>query len=281
MKKEEIQQRVLQNGKPLDLELFTWGESTNTFSSAEKNLVIDFGNVDSATIDAGDSATIKAGSYATIDAGSSATIKAGHSATIDAGSSATIKAGKECVIVNRNVFQVIMPEIGETIKICPYNIAGYISKKENEDAFYMDIDGVRVEHIIADGILSRVVKKKGNVYHVINHGEENQSYLVTDGESFAHGLTIKDAKESLIYKISDTDTSEYQGLTLDSEVTFEQAVKMYRKIAKSCESQTKAFAEKHKKPTYTISELIQLTEGQFNNQQFKQFFVKWKQLKNG
>ena len=40
--KKEIQQRVLQDGKPLDLNKFEWDEETNTFSSNENGLVLDF-----------------------------------------------------------------------------------------------------------------------------------------------------------------------------------------------------------------------------------------------
>lgn len=47
-------------------------------------------------------------------------------------------------------------------------------------------------------------------------------YLVTDGEGrYAHGETIKEARESLIYKIKNRDKSEYESLTLDSKVTFQ------------------------------------------------------------
>ena len=48
MNKKEIQQRVLQNGKPLALNKFTWNEATKTFSSNENGLVIDFSDIDSA-----------------------------------------------------------------------------------------------------------------------------------------------------------------------------------------------------------------------------------------
>ena len=46
MNKEEVQKRVLRNGEPLSLELFTWDESTRTFASGEDDLVIDFADVD-------------------------------------------------------------------------------------------------------------------------------------------------------------------------------------------------------------------------------------------
>jgi len=38
MTKKEVQQRVLQNGKPLPLDKFKWDEKTKTFSSNESKL---------------------------------------------------------------------------------------------------------------------------------------------------------------------------------------------------------------------------------------------------
>ena len=42
MDKKEVQKRVLQNGKPLALNKFSWDEKTKTFSSIENNLTINF-----------------------------------------------------------------------------------------------------------------------------------------------------------------------------------------------------------------------------------------------
>ena len=91
--KKEIQQRVLKNGKPLSLNKFCWDGKSETFSSTEDGLVVDFATMNFATIKCGNSATIKCGYYATIDCGYSATIDCGGYATIDCGNSATIDCG--------------------------------------------------------------------------------------------------------------------------------------------------------------------------------------------
>ena len=77
-----------------------------------------------------------------------------------------------------------------------------------------------------------------------------------------------------MYKISNRDTSMYKDLNLDSIVTKEQAIKMYRVITGACESGTRYFVENNKSVNteFTIKELIELTEGQFGNNVFKQFF---------
>jgi hypothetical protein len=176
--------------------------------------------------------------------------------------------------MRRDIFQIIQPMEDEVIKLCPQNIEGYISMRKGEAAFHMTIDDQRIEHVIADSILSRVIRKKGNVYHVINHGEKTTSVLVTDGACWSHGKTLREAKASLMYKISDRNTDAYKGLTLESALTIEEGVKAYRIITGACESQTKAFVERlpNRKKKYTVAEIIEITSGQYNASAFKIFF---------
>lgn len=78
----------------------------------------------------------------------------------------------------------------------------------------------------------------------------------------------------MIYKISNRDTSAYSNYNLDTVVSFEEAIKMYRTITGACEFGTKSFVqslEKTKKQ-YKISEIIEITHGQFGNEKFIEFF---------
>ena len=249
--KKEIQQRVLKNGKPLSLNKFCWDGNSKTFSSNEDGLVVDFANMNSATIKCRGSATINCGDYATIDCGYSATIKCG---------------GSKCVIIRRDNFEVIKPLSGDVIQTCPYQIQGYIKNGL--------LNGE--PHIIADGILSKVVNHKGNVYKVINHGDKKQTYLIKDGDNYAHGNTLKEAKESLIYKVSDRDTSKYNNLKLDSILTREEAIKCYMTITGACSSGTKYFVDSQEnvKEEYSVQEIINLTKGQYNQAMFENFLNK-------
>ena len=125
---------------------------------------------------------------------------------------------------------------------------------------------------IFDGIFCEVLRKFKHAYKV-KVGLATK-YVVTDGVNYAHGDTIKEAREDLIYKISDRDTSQYEGLSLNSVVAKEEAIKMYRVITGACEAGTKHFVSglKELKPHYTIAEIIELTEGQFGATDFKNFF---------
>ena len=125
---------------------------------------------------------------------------------------------------------------------------------------------------IFDGIFCEVLRKFKNAYKV-KIGLKTK-YVVTDGMNYAHGDTIKAARDDLMYKISNRDTSRYKNLTLDSVVSQEEAIKMYRVITGACEAGTRHFVSglKELKPHYTIAEIIKLTEGQFGNTEFKNFF---------
>ena len=128
---------------------------------------------------------------------------------------------------------------------------------------------------VADGIFSRIISKKKNVYKVINHNENFESFLIKVNNTFSHGKTIKEAKESLIYKVSERDTSRYKDLKLDTKLTFEESIKMYITITGACESGTKYFVKnniKDKDKKYSISEILELTKHQFGNNTLKNFF---------
>ena len=132
------------------------------------------------------------------------------------------------------------------------------------------------KYIKCDGVFSRVLSHKGNVWKVQSIGKDDTMYIVTDGNGrYAHGKTIKAAKADLIYKISNRDKSKYESLTLDSTVTFEEAIEMYRVITGACAAGTKNFVEnrlREKKAKYTIAEIIELTKGEYQADVFAEFF---------
>ena len=280
MNKKQVQQRVLQKGKPLALSKFTWCEKTKTFSSDESNLVIDFVGIDYCTFktegyctfDTGNDCTFKTEGYCTFKTGSDCTFNTGWSCTFDTGwgctfntgSDCTFKTGSDCVIVNRNVFEVITPKVKDVIQICPNGIEGHL------------VNGLYKgkPHIIADGILSEVIHKRGDVYTVINHGETEKSYLVTDGENWAHGDTIKSANEDLLFKSADSaDKDQYRGLSLDTVKTSTEWAVVYRAITGACISGIRNFmSQRDLKDNYTLAEIIKETEGAYGHNKFKEFF---------
>ena len=153
MNKKEVQQRVLQNGKPLDLNKFEWDEKTNTFSSNEKYLVLDFKGIDNCTFKTGSSCTFDTGSYCTFDTGYSCTFrtdsyctfntdysctfrtdsyctfKTGSNCIFNTGSNCIFNTGKECVVVRRDIYEIIELQEGKEIKLNKFGIKGYTEVK--------------------------------------------------------------------------------------------------------------------------------------------------------
>ncbi len=134
------------------------------------------------------------------------------------------------------------------------------------------------EFIKVDGAFSRVISHRGKVWRIVNIGSDKEYYLVTDGQGrWAHGDTISQAKADLIYKISDRNVDEYRNLTPDSRLTFAEAIECYRVITGACAAGTKMFVESlgdKVQEHYTISEMMEVTKGQYGHNTFCDFFRK-------
>ena len=136
---------------------------------------------------------------------------------------------------------------------------------------------LRAGFLFADNILANIIEKKKNVYKIQIAGSRKISYCIEANGVFAHGDTIKQAKEDLKYKFKNRDLSAYEGYTLDTVVTFEEALQMYHDITGACSAGTKHFVETKltvKKKKYTVKECIELTKDQYGHDTFKEFFIK-------
>lgn len=131
-------------------------------------------------------------------------------------------------------------------------------------------------YILCDGIFAKVKSHHGNVWMVRKIAGTKSFYIVSDGAgNYAHGETIEEARKDLAYKITGRDKSEYDGLPADHELSFEEAVKCYRTVTGACAFGTRDFVEnrlKEKKEKYSIGEIAILTEGEYGNESFKEFF---------
>ena len=131
-------------------------------------------------------------------------------------------------------------------------------------------------YINCDGIFAKVESHHGNVWKVRKIAETESFYIVSDGAgNYAHGDTIEEARKDLVYKITGRDKSDYEGLPSDHIFTFEEAVKCYRTITGACAFGTRDFVENRlgeKKEKYSIEEIARLTEGEYGNMSFREFF---------
>ena len=131
-------------------------------------------------------------------------------------------------------------------------------------------------YILADGIFTEVISHRGNVYHVRKIATKDIIYLVTDGNGkWSHGNTLKEAKDDLIFKINGRSTDDYKGLKLSDKLSFEDAIVCYRVITGACSFGTKDFVTtrlKKRQKEYTIAQMIEVTEGEYGNKIFSEFF---------
>ncbi|SEA59665.1 hypothetical protein SAMN05192529_13153, partial [Arachidicoccus rhizosphaerae] len=131
------------------------------------------------------------------------------------------------------------------------------------------------DYIYCDGRFSEVISKKGNIWELKDLGKNNRYYLVSDGKGkYAHGETIKEAREDLVFKISNRDKSEYKGLDVDKKFPYEKCIEMYRVITGACSAGTKNFivSRKIQPQAFTIRCMVKLTKGEYGANAFKAFF---------
>ena len=126
----------------------------------------------------------------------------------------------------------------------------------------------------ADNVLAKIVSTKGNVSRVILAGKTAVTYLVTDGEAWSHGETLKSARDGLMFKIGSRDTTEFKGWKLDNKITLGQAIKSYRIITGACEQGVKTWMENRDIPaSMTVAQAIELTRGAYGNDAYAKFFA--------
>ncbi len=131
------------------------------------------------------------------------------------------------------------------------------------------------KYIYCDDMFSEVVSKKGNVWILKDIGKNNQYFLVTDNKGkYAHGNSIKEAKEDLIYKISIRDKSKYKEIDVEFKMSFSECIEMYRVITGACAVGTKNFVESKgiKQTKYSPKDIYKITIGAYGNLEFKSFF---------
>lgn len=133
------------------------------------------------------------------------------------------------------------------------------------------------KYIMVDFMMCEVLHRRGNIYKCTSIGRHQTYYIVTDGNGvYAHGSSVREANESLAYKISSRDTSPYTNLTLDDVLTHDDAIICYRRITGACVYGTNDFIKNdlrdNNKSDYTIREIIELTKNQYGNIKFRDFF---------
>ena len=120
---------------------------------------------------------------------------------------------------------------------------------------------------IADGILAKIISTKDGIKKIIVWGKKEASYLVTDGNgNYAHGKTIKEAREDLVYKI----VAKFEG-ELPKSAIGKEWIGIYRAVTGACSSGVKGFVNEVGivlDKTYTCTEIAELTKGRYGYEKF-------------
>ena len=169
---------------------------------------------------------------------------------------------------------------------CPQEVGGGFDCRNNSitiipddfkftDSLCGDIYLYKDEYLsFFDGVRKKVIKQRKQKDMDIYYFEDGVC-IKKDG-IYSHGKNLKEAKEDWIYKVSNRDTSDYKDMNLDTIVTFEEMIKIYRTITGACGFGCKDFikSNKVKKQDYSIQEIIDLTQNQYGSNKFKEFFKK-------
>ena len=197
--------------------------------------------------------------------------------------SKSASSGKYSSATCNGFFASVKGGLGNVIMAVEFNIQGcpiggaFSIVGENgveADKYYIAHEGKLKELIEVDGVKSMLLHRKGNVMKVLTTSFE-ESYIVSDGNgNYSHGSTIKEAKEDLIFKIGNVSKEDYKGMTVDSVLSFEDAVRCYRVITGACQFGVKDFLQRKtvKKSKMSISKIIELTKGEYQSEVFAQFF---------
>lgn len=138
-----------------------------------------------------------------------------------------------------------------------------------------DGDYVPNKYIYADGILTHIRAKRHIDGYDLYVGKIKGHNVISDGKHYAHCRTFKEGVADLLFKnAKDRGAEQYKDLTLDSTVTKDEAITMYRIITGACRQGTERFVNSlgKLKDTYTVKEIIKLTKGQYNSECFEKFF---------
>lgn len=134
------------------------------------------------------------------------------------------------------------------------------------------------KYISVDGVFTEVIGHRGNVWRVKKLYSDKVFYLVSDGNGkYAHGNTLKEAKHDLLYKLDVRNKDDFADLTLESEISFEDAIICYRVITGACSLGVNEYIEERigeRFETESIKNIIKRTEGEYGNKEFAEFFIK-------
>ena len=157
------------------------------------------------------------------------------------------------------------------------DLSGTHVSNPNEYKRLKNGDFVEGKYIYCDDMLVHIKRKKKIGDYTFFVGKIKDMNVIYDGEHYAHCKNFRDGVADIEFKkAKDRGADQYKNVTLDTVVTPEEAMTMYRIITGACKAGTEHFVNgvKEIKKNYTVREIIDITEGQYRSEVFKRFFKK-------
>jgi len=139
-------------------------------------------------------------------------------------------------------------------------------KKLKSGCWYIVENGKWVEVDFSDGIFSRVISNKSGVKKAKTDDGKVLFVVSDENGNSAHGETIKEAREDLIYKT----VAKFDG-AIPKSATGKEWVGIYRAVTGACGAGVRNFVESTGKSlgdTYTAEQIAKLVIGQFGAEKF-------------
>ena len=136
-------------------------------------------------------------------------------------------------------------------------------------------DYVEGRYLFVDGIFTHIKKRKTVGNFTLFIGKIPGKNVVFDGKNYAHCNSFREGIADLTFKSAkDRGAAQYKGLSLDTEMTVEEMVTMYRIITGACRQGSESFVSgiRELKEKYTIREAIEITKGAYGAKTFAEFF---------
>nr|DAM57527.1 MAG TPA: hypothetical protein [Caudoviricetes sp.] len=130
-------------------------------------------------------------------------------------------------------------------------------------------------YLYADGMLLHCKTRRRVHGYDLYVGKIKGQNVVSDGTFYAHCRTLREGIADIAFKrAKDRGAEQFRSLTLDSELTLNDMVALYRIITGACKAGSEAFVSslREMKERYTVREAIELTRGQYNSERFAEFF---------
>ena len=132
-------------------------------------------------------------------------------------------------------------------------------------------------YLYCDDILTHVKKKKTVNGYTYFLGKIPGRNVVFDGKNYAHCKNLREGIRDLLFKsANDRGSVQYKNVSLDTEMSVDDLVTMYRVITGACRQGSQSFVDSlgdKLKEKYTVKEAIELTRGQYGGERFESFFT--------